>query len=423
MKVKNFVFALVDCNNFYCSCERAFDPSLEKRPVVVLSNNDGCIVARSQEVKDLGVPMAAPYFQYKNLLKRHKVKVFSSNYQLYGDMSARIMNILADFSADVEFYSIDEAFLRLDNMGNINYEEYCQKIRQFIKKSTGIPVSIGIGSTKTLAKIANIVAKKSPAGVFSILNEKLCDEVLKNTEIKNIWGIGSSLAIRFRNVGIDNAYQLKKVDTMWVRKYYTVVGERLVRELNGISCLEITNFKPKKNIISSKSFGKDISDKETLQQSVANYAVRACQKLRSQNSKAQAVYVFIRTNKFRIHEQQINNNAILAFDFPTSDSSKIIKLALKALDRIFIDGYKYHKAGVALLDLVSSTNEQTNFFGQGDDDKRNNLMKIIDDVNKSAGKQAIFFARQGIERAWSLKSQHCSSRYTTNWHELPRVIC
>ena len=238
----NSVFALVDCNNFFCSCERVFQPALRNKPVVVLSNNDGCIIARSQEVKDMNVPMAAPYFKYKEILQRHQVKVFSSNYQLYGDMSDRIMSLLATFRPAIEFSSIDEAFLKVDNIADIDYEQYALEIRQTISKATDIPVSIGIGSTKTMAKIANNIAKKSMSGVFTMLNNKLSDEVLRQTAIEDVWGVGSKMSLRLKLSGISTAYDLKKSDTMWARKYYKVTGEKIVRELNDISCLDISEF-------------------------------------------------------------------------------------------------------------------------------------------------------------------------------------
>ena len=422
MKVKNNIFALIDCNNFYCSCERVFNPALEKRGVVVLSNNDGCIVARSQEVKDLKIPMAAPYFQYKNILKQNNVKVFSSNYQLYGDMSARIMNILTNFCPEIEFYSIDEAFVKLNNIANINYEQYCLEIANYIKKCTSIPVSIGIGPTKTLAKIANFVAKKTAKKVVSLIDEQKIDHILKKVAIEDVWGVGKNLALKLRKAGIYYAYDLKKLDTMWARKYLTVVGERMVRELNSISCLEINHFSPKKNIISSKSFGQIVHKKEFLQQSLASYGARACQKLRNQNGKVQAISIFIRTNKFRLNDRQYYNGCTQSLDIATDDSSKIIKLALKLLDSIYIDGLNYHKAGIILHDIISKQNEQTNLFADIDHEKRSNLMKIIDNINYKSGKETIFFAQQGVNRIWSLKSDHSSPRYTTNWHEIPSVI-
>ncbi len=416
------IFALVDCNNFFCSCERVFRPDLRNKPVVVLSNNDGCIVARSQEVKDLGVPMAAPYFKYKEVLTKNKVRVFSSNYQLYGDISNRVMSLLKEFSDEIEFYSIDEAFLRLDNIVSINYEKYAKEIRQKIIKCTDIPVSIGIGKTKTLAKIANDIAKKSNSGVFVMLNDKLKDEVLKQTKVEDIWGVGFKTAQKLKLSSIQSAYQLMVKDTMWMRKYYKVTGEKIVRELNNISCFEIEDFKPKKNIVCSRSFGYLVQDQEILKQILANYAVKACQKMRQQKSRAQGLAVFLKTNKFKTSDQQYKNIMIKGFDFATNDSSKIIKIAFQVLEEIFKKGYNYHKCGIILLDLISQDYEQGNLFANNDQNSKNEkLMKIIDIINHNYGKEAIFLAAQGIKRGWSLKCDHRSPRYTTNWNELYQI--
>ena len=419
---KETVFALIDCNNFFCSCERVFRPDLRDRPVAVLSNNDGCIVARSQEVKDLGVPMAAPYFKYKQLLQQNQVKVFSSNYQLYGDMSNRVMSILSKFSFDIEFYSIDEAFLRLDQIAGIDYQIYAKQIRDTIWKYTDIPVSIGIGRTKTLAKVASNIAKKSESGCCIMLDEDLSDQILKQTNISQIWGVGSRLAEKFRYSNITTAHQLKNVDPKWARKYYTVNGEKMVMELRGMSCLKIEDFKPRKNIITSKSFGRKVSDKETLQQILSNYTTRACQKLRSQKSRAQGVSIFIRTNRFRIFDDQYKKSITQGLDIATNDTSQITKIALKMLDQIFKPGYSYHKCGVVLLDLIDdSSQQQSLFFDDQKNQKQEKLMKTIDHLNSHHQSNSVFFASQGVNRNWQLRSDYRSPRYTTSWEEILEV--
>lgn len=416
------VFALIDCNNFFCSCERIFRPDLRDKPVAVLSNNDGCIIARSQEVKDLGVPMAAPYFKYKDLLKKHKVQVFSSNYQLYGDMSNRVMSILSKFSCDIEFYSIDEAFLRLDQIAGIDYEAYAEQIRNTIKKCTDIPVSIGIGRTKTLAKVAGNIAKKSESGRCIMLDEDFSNQILQQTDISQIWGVGARLAEKFRYSSITTAHQLKNVDPKWARKYYTINGEKMVMELRGISCLEIQDFKPRKNIITSRSFGRKVTDKETLREILSNYAAKACQKLRSQKSRAQGVAIFIRTNRFRILDDQYNKSITQGLDIATNDTSQITKIALKMLDEIFKPGYSYHKCGVILLDLIDDIYQQPNlFFDDQKNQKQEKLMKAIDYLNSHHQSNSVFFASQGVSRNWQLKSDYRSPRYTTSWEEILEV--
>ena len=294
------IFALVDCNNFYASCERVFDPRLKERAIVILSNNDGCIVARSNEAKSLGIPMGIPVFKQKAVIKKHNVAVFSSNYQLYGDMSKRVMDSLGLFTPDMEVYSIDEAFLRLDYLEPRNLHEYCKTIREKVLQWTGIPVSIGIGPTKVLAKIANHVAKKqTDVGVFDIRCQQKQDEILKSLNVDKLWGIARGWSERLNSIGIYKASELRDASPPIIRKHLSVVGERILRELKGQSCIDLEAIQPKKNIMSSKSFGKPLTKKESIEEALSNYAARACEKLRKQNSRAQAVHVFIKTNGFR----------------------------------------------------------------------------------------------------------------------------
>ena len=416
------VFALVDCNNFYASCERVFDPSLKNRPIVVLSNNDGCIVARSNEVKALDIPMGVPFFEQQALIKKHKVVVFSSNYQLYGDMSQRVMDSLRLFAPDMEVYSIDEAFLRLDHLQPRDLTEYCKTIRAKVFQWTGIPVSIGIGSTKVLAKVANRVAKKqTDNGVFDIRSQQTQDEILKTMEVKKIWGIARRWAERLNRMGIATAAELRDASPVIIRKQLSVVGERLVRELRGHSCIDLEDVQPRKNIMSSKSFGTLLTDKEPMAEALANYAARACEKLRKQNSRAQGVHVFIQTNGFRETDRQYSNAITCALTVPTSDTRLIIETAKSCLNRIYKPGYRYKKIGVMLLDLIPASLEQKHLFADSDPRPSDHLMGVVDRINRDHGPDTVFFGAQGVNREWKMRCGSRSPRYTTQWDELLRV--
>lgn len=417
------VFALVDCNNFYASCERVFDPSLKKRAIVVLSNNDGCIVARSREAKALGIPMGVPYFEHKTIIKKHDVAVFSSNYQLYGDMSQRVMESLRLFALDMEVYSIDEAFLRLDYLRPRDLYEYCKIIHAKIFQWTGIPVSIGIGPSKVLAKVANHVAKKqASAGIFDIREKPVQEEILKELDVHKIWGIAGGWTEKLVRMGIKKASQLRDANTSIIRKHLSVVGERIVRELRGQSCIDLEDIQPRKNIMSSKSFGNLLMDKKPMEEALANYAARACEKLRKQNSRAQAVYVFVRTNGFRETDKQYNNGLTCTLTIPTSDTRIIIEAAKFCLNKIYKPGYRYKKTGIMLLDLIPASLEQRHLFVNFDHCREDHLMGVVDRVNKDHGPDTLFFGAQGITREWKMRCGLRSPRYTTQWNELLRVI-
>ena len=417
------IYALVDCNNFYCSCERVFNPALENKPMAVLSNNDGCIVARSNEIKALGIPMGAPMFQYKKLLEQKKAVILSSNFQLYGDMSQRVMGTLRQFTPSMEVYSIDEAFLRLEEFRRLDLDKYSLEIRKTVKQWTGIPVSIGIAPNKTLAKVANHMAKKhTKSGVFNICKKTTQNEVLTNFPVSDLWGVGRQLSKRLSEMGINTALKLRDVDITWARKHFTVVGERLVRELRGANCLELEEVMAKKNITSSKSFGKLVEDKKELMNAVAHYTTRACHKLRAQNSKTQGIYVYLRTNPFRRQDPQYDNGVTYGFMEPSDDTTLIIQAARKCLEQIYSKGYKYHKAGIMLLDIVPSTYKQMEMFDSEETQVRSQLMKTIDQMNITMGQDTIRFAAQGVEHPWARKCEHRSPRYTTNWDELVKVI-
>ena len=417
------VYALVDCNNFYCSCERVFNPALENKPMAVLSNNDGCIVARSNEIKALGIPMGAPMFQYKKILEKKKAIILSSNYQLYGDMSQRVMATLREFTPSMEVYSIDEAFLRLEEFKKLDIDKYSLEIRRTVKQWTGIPVSIGIAPNKTLAKVANHVAKKhTKNGVFNICKKITQNEILANFPVRDLWGVGRQLSKRLGEMGINTALKLRDVDIAWARKHFTVVGERLVRELRGMNCLDLEEVMAKKNITSSKSFGKLVTEKKELMSAVANYTTRACHKLRLQKSKAQGIYVYLRTNPFRRQDPQYNNGITYGFMEPSDDTTFIIQAARKCLGEIYSKGYKYHKAGIMLLDIVPATYKQMEMFDAEETQARSQLMKTIDTMNTTMGQDTIRFAAQGIEHPWARKCENRTPRYTTNWDELAKVI-
>ena len=416
------IFALIDCNNFYASCERVFNPSLVGRPIVVLSNNDGCVVARSNEAKALGIPMGAPYHQHKAVIEKNGVAVFSSNYQFYGDMSQRVMESLRLLVPDMEVYSIDEAFMRLDGFGHVDLTAFASDIRSKVRQWTGIPTSIGVAPTKTLAKIANHVAKKrTTSGVFDMRDPIVQEQIMRDLPIEEIWGISYRWGKKLRAIGITTALQLRNSDPKHIRKHFSVVGERIVMELRGLSCLDLEQISPKKNILSSKSFGKLVTDRDQIEEALANYAARASEKLRRQKSKAQGIYVFIRTNPFRERDPQYRNGAMLGLTLPTSDTAQVIAVSKALLKTIYRKGYRYHKAGLMLLDLIPEAQCQSHLFVARDDAKRDKLMQVMDQMNQSMGSGTVFHLAQGTKRDWSMRCDNRSPRYTTKWEELGKV--
>ena len=414
------IFALVDCNNFYASCERVFDPSLKRRPIVILSNNDGCIIARSNEAKALGIPMGIPFFKQKAVIKKHNVAVFSSNYQLYGDMSQRIMDTLRLLAPDMEVYSIDEAFLRLDPLQSRNLYKYCKTIRAKVLQWTGVPVSIGIGPTKVLAKVANHVAKKQ-TGVFDIRSQQAQDEILKTLDVGKIWGIAGRWSERLHQMGINKASELRDASPTIIRKHLSVIGERILRELTGQSCIDLESIRPRKTIMSSKSFGNLLTKKRPIEEALANYAARACEKLREQNSRAQAVHVFVQTNGFRETDRQYNNGLTCTLTTPTSDTRLIIKAAKVCLSKIYKEGYRYKKTGIMLTGLIPTSLEQKQLFIDFNHHAGDHLMNIMDKVNKDHGPDTLFLGTQGATREWKMRCVLRSPRYTTQWDDLLTV--
>lgn len=406
------MFALVDCNNFYVSCERVFQPSLAQQPVMVLSNNDGCVVARSQEVKDLGIEMGIPFFKVASQVKRHRIQVFSSNYPLYGDMSARVMSILRTFATRSEVYSIDEIFLDLSRMAPEKLYRYALDIKEEVNRCTGIPVCVGIAPTKTLAKVANYMAKKmSRHGVYCI--ERLPFSYLSQLPIEKVWGIGSQYTQKFKRYGIENAQQLTELDVAWVKKRFNVVMARIVLELQGERCLQLEEDVPaKKEICVSRGFGKTIASFNALKEILAIYVCRAAEKLRAQHSLASGLIVFLRTKDHGSPALSLN------LAYPTDFSPVLIRSMNHLLGKMFQKEAVYYKAGVIVFDLVSNTHRQQALFETVDFNRQNKLMTLLDNVNQHFGKETLHYAQQGQINTWAMRAMHRSFAYTTRWNEL-----
>ena len=417
------IFALVDCNNFYASCERVFNPKLEGQPIVVLSNNDGCVVARSNEAKALGIGMGVPEFQIRPLLRAHRVQVFSSNYMLYGDMSQRVMETLEQFCPESEIYSIDEAFLNLSGFTARNLTEYGRTIRTTVKQWTGIPVSVGIAETKTLAKIANRVAKRTPdtGGVFDLLACQDRDALLGRIAVQDVWGIGPNHARFLEQHGITTASQLRQVDDQWVRKHMGIVGLRLVMELRGVSCLDLEQCpSPKQGLTCSRAFGKPISTLTEMEEAVSSYASRVAEKLRGERLAATVLTVFLTTNEFK-DGPQYNNALTLRLPVATDGTNELIRWALQGITKIYRHGYQYKKAGVMLTGLVPLNRVQSDLFDSQDRERGKRLMGALDAVNERWGTGTLQYASSGITKKWKTQFHRRSSAYTTQWDELPVV--
>lgn len=417
--------ALIDVNNFYVSCERVFNPALEGKPVVVLSNNDGCAIARSNEVKALGVKMGEPWFKLKDLARQHGILAYSSNYALYADMSNRVMEILRQFSPQQEVYSIDECFLDLTGFQHRNLAEYGALIRHRIKQWVGLPVCVGIGATKTLAKLANHIAKKNPQfnGVCDshAMTEEEWNGWLSRIEVGEVWGIGRKLAPKLNDMGIHSVLELKQADTATLRSRFSVVLEKTIRELNGTLCLQLEEMAPaKKQIVSSRSFGVYVSDLESLQESVTLYMNRAAEKLRRQQSYAGSVHVFIRTSPHNPQEPCYANAMTIPLPSPTDDTMKLVRAALWGLRRIYRTGYRYQKAGVMLSELVPSEVFQGDLFSNAKPDMKSaKLMEAMDQINRSMGKQTLKLGSEGFRQPWKMKQGNKSPCYTTRWLDMP----
>jgi DNA polymerase V len=413
--------ALIDGNNFYVSCERVFNPKLEHRPVVVLSNNDGCAVARSNEVKALGVKMGTPWFQMKALAREHGIIALSSNYALYADMSNRMMSVLARYSPDQEIYSIDECFLGFEGFSNYDLEAHAQAMRWQVRQWVGIPVCVGIAETKTLAKLANHCAKKSLAG-----DEGVCDltrlsisersNLFATIEVGEVWGIGPRLSRQLADRGILTVEALRRADPKTIRQEFSVVVERTVMELNAIPCLSLEDVTPaKQQIMSSRSFGQYVYDLDPLKEVVASYIAIAAEKLRAQKSLAGMVQVYIRTNPHK-DAPQYQRGLTIPLPEATDDTLRLTRVALWGLKRIYRPGFAYQKAGVVLLNLAEASVVQLPMFSSGKDNAR--LMQVMDKINSIWGRGTVRSASEGIQKTWKMKRERMSPCYTTSWDQL-----
>lgn len=419
------MFALVDVNSFYASCETVFRPDLRGKPVVVLSNNDGCVIARSAEAKKLQVPMGAPYFKLKDEFRKHGVHIFSSNYALYADMSNRVMTTLEGMAPAVEIYSIDEAFMNLSGMSRIEpLEDFGRRVRARIKQETHLIVGVGIAPTKTLAKLANHAAKKwsKTGGVLDLSNIERQKKLMALVPVEDVWGVGRRISKKLNAMGVITAKDLSEQSTYIIRKHFNVVLERTVRELRGEPCLELEEFAPvKQQIVCSRSFSSRITEYIYMRQAVCSFAERAAEKLRKERQFCKQIAVFVRTSPHAEGEVFYGNQASRKLLTPSNDTRDIIRVAMDALDDIWVDGHRYMKAGVMLGDFFSQGVSQLNLFDEYRPQPNSEaLMRVIDGLNQS-GKANLFFAGQGIERSWAMKREMLSPAYTTRFADLPVV--
>ena len=417
-----FMFALVDCNNFYASCERVFNPNLQHKPIVILSNNDGCIIARSDEAKKLGIPMGAPIFKYRTLIANHNVKVFSSNYSLYGDMSSRVMSILKQFTPDIQVYSIDESFLKLEGFEGYNLTDYGMLMKNRILKWTGIPTCAGIAPTKALSKVANKIARKYPDqtnGVYVIDTEVKRINALKWTKIKDIWGIGKKLSNRLAIKGCKNAYDFTQLPESWVKSNLSVVESRLQRDLLGIPTLDLEIQKSKKSISTTRTFEKPLKELDKIKERVSTFAFVSGEKLRRQNSHCHMIIVILRSNYFREDLKQHYATKVISLPYPTNSSLVLSNYAIKAIEDVFKEGIAYKKAGIILTGLVPSNNYQLNIF-DWENSNHQPLMKAIDKINYRFSNK-IKLANQDLKKTWKMKQDHLSPNYTTNLQDIIKV--
>lgn len=416
------MYALVDCNNFYASCERVFNPKLIGQPIVVLSNNDGCVIARSNEAKPF-IPMGAPSFKYKEVFIKHNISVFSSNYALYGDMSNRVMNILSHYTPNIEIYSIDEAFLAFNGFANWDLKAYALTIKNEVKKNTHIPISIGIAPTKVLSKIANKIAKKYPEktqSVYLLDTEEKRIKALKWTKIEDVWGIGRKLEAKLKAINVKTAYDFTLLNEDYVRRNFSVVGLRLKQELEGKSVISIEKVKRKKNIATTRSFAKDIYHLIDLKERVSTFAVTCAEKLRKEKSNCNAIMVFLKTNKHHRNKPQYYKNIVIPLPYSSQSSITISKYACKGLELIFKEGYVYKKAGVIIMEITPMEMIKQNLFCH-ENPKHHPLMKTLDLINKKLGQNKLKLASQNLTKTWDMKQENLSKRYTTNWNELLEV--
>ena len=421
------IVALVDCNSFYASCETIFKPHLKKKPVVVLSNNDGCVIARSSLAKKVGIKMGVPFFQIKQLVKQHQVNVFSSNYTLYGNISSRVMGVLKNYCDQLEIYSVDEAFLVLNKYSNRSFVNRATEMQSIIRKWLGVPVSIGIAKNKTLSKVANYLAKKDELGlqIVEILTKKQIEISLKVLDVGDIWGIGSRISHFLESKNIKSAYDLYRADPRWIRQHLGVVGERTYRELHGDICFPIIEkTEPKKQCRVSRSFESYILDFKDLEKRIVSYATRASEKIRSDNLQTRQITVFIRSNKFNQNSIPYYKSKTYDLISPTNDLFEIIKVAIQALQQIYQSGIKYKKAGILLSDLTQEgIFNRDLFFQRTENDiiKRVKVNKVFDTLNQRYGSGTICVAKENYEKFYITRRKNLSPAYTSNLNDLPTV--
>ncbi|WP_232086059.1 Y-family DNA polymerase [Candidatus Protochlamydia amoebophila] len=416
-------FILVDCNNFYVSCERLFNPNLEKKPVVVLSNNDGCVISRSQEAKLLGVKMGEPYFQIKALCEFRNIQVFSSNYALYGDISERIMNLLFEHAPDLDIYSIDEAFLKYpSSVAPSDLVSLCHELQKKVKKWVGMPISLGLANTKTLAKMANDLAKKIQNFYVFDLNSSVRQKVLQNYLIGDVWGIGRNLKEKLNGMNIHTAWEYAQMDPSIIRKRLGVIGERILWELRGVSCLESDEKVSKKSLLYSRSFGHVLSEITPLSEALSTYVYTVAEKLRAQGSLAKALYIFLEYQIQPGKKMRCYDSITEIFPAPTKDTGEMIKAAKRGLNKIFRREERYKKCGVILLDLLPESSSNSDLFLNPVDPKRTQLMNTMDALNARFGKKKLFFGAMGTDVSWKSRKD-CSSKHNpSNWQQLPIVL-
>ena len=412
--------ALIDCNSFYVSCERLFNPKIQNVPVVVLSNNDGCVISRSTEAKKLGIRMGEPYFKVKDLVKKNNVQIFSSNYALYGDLSRRVMKVLKGFTDKIEIYSIDEAFLDLSHIKDEQVEEYGKQVRERVLKWTGIPTSVGISNTKTLSKVANHIAKKNKAGVV-FLKENI-DNILKDFDIADVWGVGRQLSKLYIKNGINNAYKLKNISNTWVKKSTNVLGAKTVMELRGISCIDLeTEETRRKSCCVSRSFGKKVESLDKLKESITTHCLNAAEKIRTDKQTTRAVTIFIRTSPFDKNRKYYSNSITVELPVATNNSIELVKTAISGLGKIYKYGYFYQKAGVILSKLRDASEKELNLLAPILENKSQPLMRAIDFTNAKYGRNAISIAQAGISNDWKMRREHSSRIDTASFDFLPKI--
>lgn len=417
------MFALVDCNNFYASCERVFRPELVNKPVVVLSNNDGCVIARSNEAKEAGVPMAAPAFQYEALFREKGVTVFSANFELYGDMSTRIMNLLGEFCPDIEIYSIDEAFLKMNDCRYVDLDTHFREMREYVSRSSGIPLSVGVAPTKALSKVAAEIVKKYPektAGVYIIDTDEKRIKALKWMKIERVWGIGRRHSKRLKQMGVETAYDFTQLNDSWVYRHMTTVGIRLKKDLMGIPTLDLDDIKPKKHIATTRTFEKALSEKAEIAERISTFAVFCAEKLRKQQCTCNSLMIFIQPKRNDDFYSYTSNSRYVQLPFPTNSNLEIVSFVNDALDKLFEPGVVYRRGGVVIMDFAPESETQLSLF-ENSNPKHRALMGAVDKLNRVFGQQKVRLAIQDQKRIWKMKQEKLSPRYTTKIDEILKI--